>query len=158
MQNKRGREVHTDALWLAKRTLEGLRSQRMYVENLQEDIDDKYETATNMVVVYGEHIGHSSEIKMNPGARLAGNEDFQDKRKELSRAKRILTRAERAVYQLAKIEQIIITRRYIEAKPVPWAEIALEVGYEVRNCHKLHAKAIRSIAVYLCGLEKTLKR
>lgn len=158
MQNKRGREVHTDALWLAKRTLEGLRAQRIYIENLEQDIDDKYETATAVIAMYGEHIGHSSEVKISPGARLAENEDFQSKKKELERAKRILVRAERAVSQLAKVERIIIIHRYVEPKPVPWTEIAMEVGYEVRNCHKLHNKALRSIAIHLCGLESVLKK
>ncbi|MHB8124665.1 MAG: hypothetical protein ACYDEJ_03310 [Desulfitobacteriaceae bacterium] len=156
MQNKRGREVHTDALWLAKRTLEGLRAQKIYIENLEQDIEDKYETATNMIVTYGEHIGHNTEDKLNPGARFAESESFQTKKRELIRAKRILARIERAVEQLARAEQMIITQRYIIAKPMPWHELALEVGYEIRNCHKLHSKALRAIAIHLCGLEKVL--
>lgn|GEM_PF-2293165 len=150
-------DARNDALWLTKRHLEAFRAQKQYVSNLQEDIEDRYETTNKMVATYDEHIGHSSVEMLHPGAKLAENEEHQEQRAELVKAKHIVERLGRAIDELPKIQRIILQRRYIDPDPAPWGEISFEVGYEVNNCFVCHNKGLRSVATSLYGIEEVLK-
>jgi RNA polymerase sigma factor (sigma-70 family) len=150
------KDARNDALWFTRRHLEGFRAQKQYVANLEEDITDRYETSVKMVTEYGEHIGHSSIELLNPGARLAENDDHQEQRRELTRAKRIVERLEKAIEDLPQTERLIIEQRHIEPKPRPWREIAENVGYDRSQCFRLHDRALCSVAIHLYGLETVL--
>jgi DNA-directed RNA polymerase specialized sigma subunit len=152
------RDARNDALWLTKRHLEGFRAQKQYVLNLEEDIDDRYEMTNKMIATYDEHIGHSSVEMLHPGAVLAVDEEHQEQRAELVKAKRIAERLEKAISDLPRTERTIIEQRYIEPKPRPWEGIAESVGYDRRWCLRLHSRALRSVAVHLFGLEVVLKQ
>jgi len=152
------KDARNDALWLTKRHLEGFRAQKQFVLNLEEDINDRYETTNKMVATYDEHIGHSSVEMLHPGASLAMDEEHQEQRAELIKAKRIAERLEKAISDLPGIERTIIEQRYIEPKPRPWERIAEFVGYDRRWCLRLHSRALRSVAVHLFGLEVVLKQ
>jgi len=151
------RDARNDALWLTKRHLEGFRAQKQYVLNLEEDIIDRYETTNKMVATYDEHIGHSSVEILHPGATLAENEEHQEQRKELTKAKHIVERLEKAIGDLPISEKVILQKRYIDPAQTPWATIAAEVGYDVSNCYIHHNHGLRSVAINLCGIEEVLK-
>lgn len=151
------RDARNDALWLTKRHLEGFRAQKQYVLNLEQDISDRYETTNKMVATYDEHIGHSSVEILHPGAKLAVDEVHQEQRVELTKAKRIVERLEKAIKELPNSEKVILQKRYIDPLQTPWACIAVEVGYDVSNCYIHHNHGLRSVAINLCGIEEVLK-
>ena len=151
------RDARNDALWLTKRHLEGFRAQKQYVLNLEQDISDRYETTNKMVATYDEHIGHSSVEMLHPGAKLAENDEHQEQRVELIKAKHIVERLGRAIGELPNIQRIILQRRYIDPDPALWSDIAVEVGYEENNCFVHHNKGLRSVATSLYGIEEVIK-
>lgn len=138
-------------LWLTERYLKDYRGQKRYIALLESEINDRYETATSMVAMYGEHIGHSSVEKLHVGAMLAIDSEFQAKKSELDKAKREMDAIEGGLSDLAHAERLIIQRRYLDAKPTSWISIAQEAGYAERNCHYLQKKALRHLAISLYG-------
>lgn len=150
-------DASNDALWFTKRHLEGFRAQKQYVSNLEEDISDRYDTTTKMVTTYGERIGHSSIDPLHPGASLAVNQDHQGQIRELTRAKRVVERLEKAIGDLPEAERVILQKRYIDPCQTPWTSIAMEVGYDVSNCYRHHNQGLRSIAINLCGIDAVLE-
>ena len=149
--------ARSDALRLTKLHLEGFRAQEQYVKNLEEDIEDRYETATKMVTTYGERIGHSSIVKLEGGAKLAENEDHQQQCKEYTQAKHLAERIGRAVEGLPRAERIIMLKRYINQTQEPWINISEKIGYAESACYKLHNRGLRSVAINLFGLQEVIK-
>lgn len=147
-----------DSLWLTKRYLEGYRGQKEYISLLESEIQDRYETATSIVAMYEEHIGHSSVEKLHPGAKLAMDLEFQEKRNQLMEAKKIVSAIDSGIDDLPGIEKRIIQMRYFESKPVPWIKIAKEVNYCERKCMYFHKKSLRHIATFIFGLEVVFKK
>lgn len=150
------KEDRQDALKLTKFHLEGFRQQQQHVKNLEEDLSDRYETATKMVATYGERIGHSSIIQLESGARLAGDEEHQQQRKEYTQAKHLAERLERAIEDLPQAERVILQERYINSEKSPWDNIAERVRYDVSSCYRLHNQGLRSVAIHLFGIPDVL--
>ena len=149
--------ARSDALRLTKMHLEGFRAQQHYVKNLEEDIEDRYETATKMTTTYGERIGHSSEVRLEGGARLAENKEHQEQKREYTKAKLLLERLGEAIDDLPDAEKVILQERYIDRLKRPWASIALSVGYHEKYCYRLHNKGLRNVAIHLFGLSEVVK-
>lgn len=141
----------SNPLYLTERYLKDYRGQKRYIALLESEIQDRYETATNMIAMYGEHIGHSSAEKLHVGAMLAIDSEFQAKKSELDKAKREMEAIDGGMSDLAHVERLIIQRRYLDAKPSSWVAIAQEAGYAERNCHYLQKKALRHLAISLYG-------
>lgn len=150
------KEARSDALRLTKLHLEGFRAQQQYVKNLEEDINDRYETSTKMVATYGEQIGHSSLKQLESGARLAENEEHQEQRKEYTIAKHLSERIERAIEDLPQAEKVILQERYINSEKSAWDHIAEVVKYDVSSCYRLHNQGLRSVAIHLFGIPDVL--
>ena len=149
--------ARASALLLTKLHLEGFRAQVQYVKNLEEDIEDRYETSEKMVATYGEHIGHSSVEPLHSGARLADNVEHQEQRREHTKAKHLLERLTRAIEDLPNAERVILQERYINPVKEPWSHIAEVIGYEERWCYMLHNRGLRNTAIHLFGLSEVLK-
>ena len=150
------KEARQDALKLTKFHLEGFRQQVQHVKNLEEDIADRYETATKMVATYGEQIGHSSIVKLESGARLAGDKGHQQQRKEYKQAKHLAERLERAITDLPSAEKVILQERYINSEKGNWDSIVDQVKYDVSHCYRLHNRGLRSVAIHLFGIPDVL--
>ena len=150
------KDARQDALKLTKTYLELFRSQKRYVKNLEEDIEDRYETATKMVSTYGEQIGHSSIVKLESGAILAGDEGHQQQRKEYKQAKHLAERLERAIEDLPHTERVILQERYINRDRETWEHIADVIRLDKRWCYRLCSRGLRSVAVSLFGLPDVL--
>lgn len=138
-------------LWLTERYLKDFRGQKRYIALLESEIQDRYETATNMIAIYGEHVGRSTAERLHIGAILAVDEEFQMKKSELEKAKREMKAIEGGLSDLAHAERVIIQRRYLDAKPSSWVAISQEVGYSERSCHYLQEKALRHLTISLYG-------
>ena len=150
------KEARQDALKLTKFHLEGFRQQVQHVKNLEEDIADRYETATKMASTYGEQIGHSSVIQLEGGARLAEDEEHQQQRKEYTQAKHLAERLDRAIEDLPQAEKVILQERYINSYKEVWDRIAEIVQYDVSSCYRLHNQGLRSVAIHLFGIPDVL--
>ena len=150
------KEARTDALKLTKFYLEGFRQQQQHVKNLEEDLADKYETATKMVATYGEQIGHSSIIQLEGGARLAEDEEHQQQRKGYTKARHLAERLERAIEDLPQAERVILQERYINSEKGNWDSIVDQVKYDVSHCYRLHNRGLRSVAIHLFGIPDVL--
>lgn len=143
-------------LWLTERYLKDYRGQKRYIALLESEINDRYETATSMVAMYGEHIGHSSVEKLHVGAMLAIDSDFQAKQTDLKEAKKIVETIEQGNKDLSPAEWLIIQRRYLDPKPSSWTAISLEVKYSERNCRRFLQKALQYFATALFGIKVVL--
>ena len=144
-------------LWLTERYLKDYRGQKRYIALLESEIQDRYETATSMVAMYGEHIGHSSVEKLHVGAMLAIDSEFQAKKAELDKAKREMEAIDGGLSDLAHAERLIIQRRYFDAKPSSWVAVALEIKYSEQHCRWLKQKALRHLAISLFGKDFVMK-
>ena len=151
------KDARQDALKITKTYLELFRSQKRYVKNLEEDIEDSYTGTVKLVATYGEQIGHSSLKQLEGGARLAEDEGHQRQRKAYKQAKHLAERLERAIEDLPHTERVILQKRYINNTKTPWDAISGIVGYERRNCVYLHDKGLRSVATDLFGIADVLK-
>jgi DNA-directed RNA polymerase specialized sigma subunit len=151
------KEARSDALKLTKFHLEGFRQQQQYVKNLEEDIADRYETATKMCATYGEQIGHSSAIRLESGARLAGDEEHQQQKADYTKAKHLSERLERAIEDLPNAERVILQERYINSEKSAWDHIAERLCYDVSSCYRLHNQGLRSVAIHLFGIPDVLR-
>ena len=150
------KEAKKDALFLTKFHLKGFRQQVQHVKNLEEDIADRYETATKMVATYGEQIGHSSIIQLEGGARLSEDEEHQQQRKDYAKARHLAERLERAIEDLPQAERVILQERYINSYKEVWDRIAEIVQYDVSSCYRLHNQGLRSVAIHLFGIPDVL--
>ena len=150
------KDARQDALRLTKTYLELFRSQKRYVQNLEEDLSDRYETATKMVATYGEQIGHSSIVKLESGAILAGDKGHQQQRKEYKQARHLAERLERAIEDLPQAERVILQERYINRYKETWEHIADVIKLDKRWCYRLCSRGLRSVAVSLFGLPDVL--
>lgn len=153
---KQDAEKIMDVIYLAKRYLEGYKAQKQYVANLEQEIEDVYETSNKMCATYDEHIGHSSVEKLHQGARLAGDSEFQESKLNLKRARRIVEKIDKAVIQLPEVEKKIIEDRYFTPKPISWDIVSYHVGYEQSWCRRLEKRALRTVAVNLFGIEAVI--
>ena len=150
------KDARQDALKITKTYLELFRSQKRYVKNLEEDIEDSYTGTVKLVATYGEQIGHSSLKQLEGGARLAEDEGHQRQRKAYKQAKHLAERLERAIEDLPHTERVILQERYINRDRGTWEHIADVIRLDKRWCYRLHNRGLRSVAVSLFGLPDVL--
>jgi len=150
------KEAKQDALQLTKRHLEGFRSQQRYVKSLNEDIEDVYETSAKMCATYGEQIGHSSLVQLEHGAKLAFDEEHQQRKRDYIKAKHLSDRIEKAIEGLPVNERVILQERYINRERETWEHIAEVINLDKRWCYRLHNRGLSSVATSLFGLTDVL--
>jgi len=151
------REARQDAIKLCKHHLEGFRGQKEYVSNLVEQQAEMCLDVQQLTPQYGEHIGHSTTIKIHPGEILAEDAAYQELKHKITTARKTLERIERTTSLLAPAEKTIIEMRYFGSRPETWNNIAWKVGYTERQCRRLHVKALRFSAVSMFGLDAVFK-
>lgn len=125
-----------------------------YRANLEDTLEEQHMRGQNMITAYNEHIGRSSEERLNPGAILAFDADHQKTEYEFKVTKIRIDRIDRALNLLPKIEKVIIERRYIDPKPMPWYLIEETTGYCEKQCRRLEKRALGRISVAIYGMRR----